>query len=57
MVTGLGSPSHDAMATGDHDQNYYLLAPMGCAVTVGLCLAKAQPNNPNPGGRSRHETA
>ncbi len=43
VVTGLGSPSYDVMAAGDHDNNYYLWAAMGSAMTVGLGLAKAQP--------------
>ena len=43
VVTGLGSPSYDAMAAGDHDQNYYLWAAMGSAAMVGLGLASAQP--------------
>lgn len=43
VVTGLGSPSYDVMAVGDHDNNYYLWAAMGSAMTVGLGLAKAQP--------------
>lgn len=46
IVTGLGSPSYDVMAAGDHDGNYYLWAAMGSAVTVGLGLAKAQPDRP-----------
>ena len=44
VVTGLGSPSYDVMAAGDHEHNYYLWAAMGSAVTVGLGLAKAQPD-------------
>ncbi|MGI4797211.1 MAG: thiamine pyrophosphate-dependent enzyme [Janthinobacterium lividum] len=44
VVTGLGSPSYDVMAAGDHDNNYYLWAAMGSAMTVGLGLAKAQPS-------------
>ena len=46
VVTGLGSPSYDVMAAGDHDANYYLWAAMGSAATVGLGLAKAQPDRP-----------
>lgn len=46
VVTGLGSPSYDAMAAGDHDGNYYLWAAMGSAATVGLGLAKARPERP-----------
>jgi len=44
VVTGLGSPSYDAMAAGDHDQNYYLWAAMGSAAMIGLGLASAQPS-------------
>ena len=43
VVTGLGSPSYDVMACGDHDNNYYLWAAMGSAAMVGLGLASAQP--------------
>ncbi|MFP3355216.1 hypothetical protein R0K04_28120, partial [Pseudoalteromonas sp. SIMBA_153] len=42
VVTGLGSASYDVMAAGDHDNNYYLWAAMGSAITVGLGLANAQ---------------
>ena len=44
VVTGLGSPTYDVFAVGDHDNNYYLWAAMGSAATVGLGLANAQPN-------------
>ncbi|KAA0075278.1 thiamine pyrophosphate-dependent enzyme [Tardiphaga sp. P9-11] len=44
VVTGLGSPSYDVMAAGDHDNNYYLWAAMGSAAMVGLGLATAKPN-------------
>lgn len=43
VTTGLGSPSYDVMAAGDHDMNYYLWAAMGSAMTVALGLAMAQP--------------
>ncbi len=46
VVSGLGSPSYDVMAAGDHDLNYYLWAAMGSAMTVGLGLATAQPSRP-----------
>ncbi len=46
VVTGLGSPSYDVMAAGDHDLNCYLWAAMGSAMTVGLGLATAQPDRP-----------
>jgi thiamine pyrophosphate-dependent acetolactate synthase large subunit-like protein len=46
VVSGLGSPSYDVMAAGDHPLNYYLWAAMGSAMTVGLGLATAQPTRP-----------
>lgn len=46
VVTGLGSPSYDAMAAGDHDLNYYLWAAMGSAATVGFGLAMTQRDRP-----------
>ena len=46
VVTGLGSPSYDAMAAGDHDANFYLWGGMGSTVTIGLGLALAQPERP-----------
>ena len=46
VVTGLGSPSYDTVAAGDHDLNYYLWGAMGSAATVGLGLAIAQPRRP-----------
>lgn len=46
VVTGLGSASYDAMAIGDHDQNFYLWAAMGSAAMVGLGLARSQPSRP-----------
>jgi thiamine pyrophosphate-dependent acetolactate synthase large subunit-like protein len=45
VVSGLGSPSYDVMAAGDHDKNYYLWAAMGSAAMVGLGLAKAKPTH------------
>ena len=36
VVTGLGSPTYDAHAAGDHDANYYLWGAMGGAALVGL---------------------
>ncbi len=44
VVTGLGSPSYDVHAAGDHDGNYYLWGAMGGAALVGLGIAQAQPN-------------
>lgn len=46
VVSGLGSPSYDVMAAGDHDLNYYLWGAMGGAAMVGLGLAKSRPENP-----------
>jgi thiamine pyrophosphate-dependent acetolactate synthase large subunit-like protein len=43
VISGLGSPSYDVMAAGDHSGNYYLWAAMGSAAMVGLGLATAQP--------------
>ncbi|RPJ44548.1 MAG: aldehyde dehydrogenase [Betaproteobacteria bacterium] len=43
VVTGLGSPTYDAYAAGDHDLNFYLWGAMGGAAMVGLGLALAQP--------------
>ena len=44
VVTGLGSPSYDVMAAGDHDNNYYLWGAMGSAAMVGFGLAQSQPD-------------
>lgn len=43
VVTGLGSPTYDCAAAGDHPLNFYLWGAMGSALTVGLGLALAQP--------------
>jgi len=43
VVAGLGSPTYDCAAVGDHPLNFYLWGAMGSAVTVGLGLALAQP--------------
>jgi len=45
VCTGLGSPTYDVMAAGDHDRNYYLWAAMGSAATVGLGLAMSRPQD------------
>jgi thiamine pyrophosphate-dependent acetolactate synthase large subunit-like protein len=44
VVTGLGSPSYDVIAAGDHHLNYYLWAAMGSAAMVGLGIATACPD-------------
>lgn len=43
VVSGLGSPTYDCAAAGDHPLNFYLWGAMGSAVTVGLGLALARP--------------
>lgn len=43
VITGLGSPTYDCAAAGDHPLNFYLWGAMGSAATVGLGLALAQP--------------
>ncbi len=43
LVTGLGSPSYDAMAAGDRDRTYYLWGAMGGAAMMGMGIAAAQP--------------
>ena len=43
VVTGLGSPTWDAAAAGDHPNNFYLWGGMGGAAMMGLGLARAQP--------------
>jgi thiamine pyrophosphate-dependent acetolactate synthase large subunit-like protein len=44
VVSGLGSPTYDVAATGDHPRNFYLWGAMGGAVMVGLGLALAKPD-------------
>lgn len=46
VVSGLGSPSYDVFAAGDHDANFYLWGAMGGAAMMGLGLALAQPDRP-----------
>ena len=43
LVTGLGAPTWDAAAVGDHANNFYLWGGMGGAMMTGLGLALAQP--------------
>jgi thiamine pyrophosphate-dependent acetolactate synthase large subunit-like protein len=43
VVSGLGSPSYDVHAAGDHPGNYYLWGAMGSAALIGLGLAQAFP--------------
>jgi thiamine pyrophosphate-dependent acetolactate synthase large subunit-like protein len=44
VITGLGSPSYDAMAAGDRPRTYYLWGAMGGAAMMGMGLALAQPH-------------
>jgi len=44
LVTGLGAPTWDAAAVGDHPNNFYLWGGMGGAVPTALGLALAQPD-------------
>jgi thiamine pyrophosphate-dependent acetolactate synthase large subunit-like protein len=44
VVAGLGSPTYDVHAAGDHDGNFYLWGAMGSAALIGLGLAQAQPD-------------
>ena len=46
VVSGLGSPSWDVAAAGDHALNFTLWAAMGGAAMVGLGLALARPERP-----------
>ena len=46
IVAGLGSPTYDVAAAGDHPLNFYLWGAMGGAAMVGLGLALAQPRRP-----------
>ena len=43
VVSGLGSPTYDVAACGDHPLNFYLWGAMGSAAMIGLGLALAQP--------------
>ncbi len=46
VVTGLGSPTYDVAAAGDHERNFYLWGAMGGAAVMGLGLALARPDTP-----------
>ena len=43
LVTGLGAPTWDAAAVGDHDLTFPLWGAMGGAALIGLGLAIARP--------------
>jgi len=44
VISGLGSPTYDVAAAGDHHGNFYLWGAMGGAAMVGFGLALAQPS-------------
>jgi thiamine pyrophosphate-dependent acetolactate synthase large subunit-like protein len=44
VVCGLGSPTYDVAAAGDHPLNFYLWGAMGGAAMIGLGLALARPD-------------
>ena len=46
VVSGLGAPTYDVAAAGDHERNFYLWGAMGGAAMIGLGLALAQPETP-----------
>ncbi len=43
VVSGLGNPTYDVHAAGDHEANFYLWGAMGGAAMLGLGLALARP--------------
>ena len=43
VVSGLGAPTYDVAAAGDHKLNFYLWGAMGAAAMIGLGLALAKP--------------
>jgi thiamine pyrophosphate-dependent acetolactate synthase large subunit-like protein len=44
VVPGLGAPTYDVAAAGDHPLNFYLWGAMGGAAMIGLGLALACPD-------------
>ena len=44
VISGLGSATYDAAATGDHPLNFYLWGAMGGTAMIGLGLALARPD-------------
>lgn len=46
VVTGLGSPTYDVAAAGDHPRNVYLWGAMGGTAAIALGLALARPDTP-----------
>jgi thiamine pyrophosphate-dependent acetolactate synthase large subunit-like protein len=45
VVSGLGAPTYDVAAAGDHPLNFYLWGAMGGAAMIGLGLALARPRS------------
>ena len=45
VIGGLGAPTYDIAAAGDHPLNFYLWGAMGSAAMVGLGLALAKCRN------------
>jgi thiamine pyrophosphate-dependent acetolactate synthase large subunit-like protein len=45
VVSGLGAPTYDVAAAGEHPLNFYLWGAMGGAAMIGLGLALARPKN------------
>jgi len=43
VIGGLGAPTYDIAAAGDHPLNFYLWGAMGSATMMGLGLALAKP--------------
>jgi thiamine pyrophosphate-dependent acetolactate synthase large subunit-like protein len=46
VVSGLGAPTWDCAAAGDHPLNFYVWGAMGSATMIGLGLATARPDRP-----------
>jgi thiamine pyrophosphate-dependent acetolactate synthase large subunit-like protein len=44
VMGGLGSPTYDVAACGDHPLNFYIWSAMGSTAMVGLGLALARPD-------------
>lgn len=43
VVSGLGSPTWDVAAAGEHDHNFHFIGAMGLAASFALGIALAQP--------------
>jgi thiamine pyrophosphate-dependent acetolactate synthase large subunit-like protein len=46
VVSGLGAPTYDVAAAGDHERNFYLWGAMGGTLAMGIGLALARPETP-----------